>query len=401
MNPKQISDSTIYIGVNDRHSDKFEAIWPIPKGITYNSYLVKGSKKTAIIDSVGIADADRVISNIITATDGIAPDYLVVNHMEPDHSGAIDIFRRQFPDITIIGNETTLEMLNGFYGIVENTFTIRDGFTIDLGCKTLSFLITPMLHWPETMMTYIPEEQVLFSGDAFGSFGALSGAVTDSDMDISPFIPEVYRYYSNIVGKYGVAVQKALKRLASFDISHICPTHGPVWHHNVRQIFDIYNRLSLFQAEPGVVIVYGSMYGNTTILAEEIASRLAARGIKAIRLHDASRSSLSDILSDIFQYRGLIIGAPTYSGGLFPPIDAVMRAVKLRDVRNRIVALFGSYAWASRAVNELYSLLDDTKLPLTCSPVEVRQSPSATDLAECVVLADNVADALLTHETAI
>lgn len=400
MNIKQITDSIFYVGVNDRHSDLFEALWPLPNGITYNSYIVRGSYKTALIDCVDTPDAGRLINNILTATGGNAPDYLIINHMEPDHSGAISILRNRFPHMIIVGNAVTLEMLNGFYGISDNTFPISDGYSIDLGDKSLTFHLTPMVHWPETMMTYVAEEKALFTGDAFGCFGALSGAVIDRDMDISPFIPEMYRYYSNIVGKYGTAVQRAIKKLAPLAIDYLCPTHGPVWYSETPRIINIYDRLSRYEAETGVVIVYGSMYGNTTLMAEEIASRLASRGIKTIKIHDVSRSSLSDILRDIFRYQGLIVGAPTYSGALFPPIEAVMRAIKLRNVQNRIIALFGSYSWASRAVNELHSLIDETKLQLACVPIDAKQAPSVTDLAECAMLADNVADALLTKTVA-
>lgn len=394
MNLKQLTDAIYYVGVNDRHSQLFESLWDLPTGISYNSYIVKGSMKTALIDACNTADAHRLIANILAITGGGAPDYLVVNHAEPDHSGALRAIRERFPDIVIVGNTTTLDIISGFYGLNGPCFTVSDNYTLDLGDRTLRFILTPMLHWPETMMTYVVEDRVLFSGDAFGCYGALPGAVADRDMDISQYEPELYRYYATIVGKYGSAVQNAIKRVKAIDIEYLCPTHGAVWHQQASHVIDIYNRLSRYEAEDGAVVVYGSMYGNTALMAETIAERLAERGLRDIKIHNAARCPLAVILSDIFRYRGLIIGAPTYSGTLFPPIMAVAQAINTRELRNRILAIFGTYSWASRAINELYSLLDESRMPLACSPVEVRQAPSPTDLAECRILADNVANAL-------
>ena len=396
MNIRNITDGISYVGVNDRTTHRFEALWPLPAGVSYNSYIVKGSSKTALIDGVEISECDKLLTNIREIAGTETPDYLVINHMEPDHSGSIKVLRSFFPEMTIVGNAKTLEMVKGFYGIEDNLLKVADNDTIDLGGLTLTFKLTPMVHWPETMMTYVNERNVLFSGDGFGCFGAINGGVIDSETDVEYYIPEMYRYYSNIVGKYGVFVQKALAKLKDLKIDYICSTHGPVWHDEVKRIGGIYDKLSRYEAETGVVIVYGSMYGNTEEMAEAIASRLAEKGIKNIRVHNASYSHLSYILSDTFRYKGLIIGAPTYSNTLYPPIESVMQAIKTRELKNRVVATFGSYTWAPQAVKRINSVLEEAKmLTPDMVSVEAKQAPSAKTLADCAALADSVASQLL------
>lgn len=392
MNIKEIKAGIYYVGVNDRTTQRFEALWPLPYGVSYNSYIVTG-EKTALIDGVEISQCDNLVKHIKEIIGDKHPDYLVINHMEPDHSGAIKVLRGYYPNMTIVGNAKTLEMVNGFYGISENVIAVKDNDTLDLGGKTLSFRLTPMVHWPETMMTYVAEDKVLFSGDAFGSFGALNGAVVDEEMDVEPYIPEMYRYYSNIVGKYGMPVQKALAKTADLEIEYICSTHGPVWHSEASMVVSIYDRLSKYETEDGVVIVYGSMYGNTQEMAEAIATRLAERGVKKIKMHNVSYSHLSYILSDIFQYKGLIIGAPTYSNTLFPLIESVVQAIKTRELKNRVVGSFGSFTWASKAVKRINEVLEESHLLDTeIVSVENKQAPGAIDIEKCRALADAIVD---------
>lgn len=400
MNIKEIIEGIYYVGVNDRTTHRFEALWPIPLGVSYNSYIVKGADKTALIDGVEISECDKLHENIAAILgEGVAPDYLVINHMEPDHSGSIKVLRSFFPDMTIVGNAKTLEMVNGFYGISDNTMKIADGEQIDLGGMTLTFKLTPMVHWPETMMTFVEEKGVLFSGDAFGCFGALNGGIVDTETDVEPYIPEMYRYYSNIVGKYGIFVQKAIAKLSSLKIDYICPTHGPVWHEHIKRVGSIYDRLSRYEGECGVTIVYGSMYGNTEEMAEAIALRLAERGIKAIRMHNVSKSNPSYIISDIFRYKGLVIGAPTYSNTLFPPVENILNAIKTRELKNRVLGTFGSYTWAPQAVKRINQLLEEAKMytPDVIS-VETKQAPAATTIADCRKLADAIADQLIVND---
>lgn len=392
---KKIIDGIYYVGANDRTTQLFEALWPIPQGVTYNSYLVAGSEKCALIDGIELSELEHLRQNITEVLPNRAPDYLVINHMEPDHSGAIAQLRTLYPEMTIVGNAKTLDMLKGFYGVEDNVMKIADGDTLDLGGVTLNFRLTPMVHWPETMMTYLPEKKVLFSGDAFGAFGALNGAVVDSDMDSDRYIPEMYRYYASIVGKYGIFVQKAIARFEDTPVEYICPTHGPVWHDRLKEVVGIYDRLSRYEGEDGVTIVYGSMYGNTGRMAEIIAGRLAERGIKKISVHNASKSDLSNILADIFRYRGLIIGAPTYSNSLFPPVKAVVDAIVNREIKNRAGAVFGTFAWGSKAVKELTDALSPTGLLVdSIEPVTVRQAPDSAAADACRVLADALAATL-------
>lgn len=394
MNIKQITPHVCYAGVNDRTTQLFEALWPLPDGISYNSYIVTGNDKTALIDGTEISQSFRLIENITSITGGRHPDYIIINHMEPDHSGALRIIRSIYPEITIVGNIKTLEMVKGFYGIEGNMITVKDGDTIDLGGITLNFKLTPMLHWPETMMTYIPEEKVLFSGDAFGCFGALSGGITDDETDIEPFIPEIYRYYANIIGKYGTFVQKALDRLKGLNIQYICSTHGPVWHNKIQRILVIHNRLSRYEGDKGVVIVYGSMYGNTEDMVEAVATRFAEQGIKNIRIHNAAHVHPSFILRDIFRYRGLVIAAPTYSNTIFPPIKNILNAIENREIKNHIIGIMGSFSWGAQATKQISLSLEALKQQHTGEAIESRYAPTADIITRCRKLADEIASRL-------
>lgn len=345
-----ISKHVDYIGCNDRTTYRFEALWPLPYGVSYNSYLVKGSEKTAIIDGVEISDALRQIDNIERLLGGRKPDYLVINHMEPDHSGSIRVMKQAWPELTIVGNAQTIGMVAGYYGDCGETMTVKDGQTLSLGDVTLKFVTTPLVHWPETMMTVLEEEKILFSGDAFGCYGALNGAVCDTDMDTSRYMPEMVRYYSNIVGKYGAFVQKALKKLEGFVPTAICSTHGPVWKERIAEVIGLYDRLSRYEPlDNGVTIVYGSMYGNTERLMERVAAGLAAGGVRDMAVHNAAKSELSDMLADAFRHRGLVVASPTYSEKVFPPVWNFLEAIKTRGLANRRTLAFGSFTWVSKA----------------------------------------------------
>ena len=394
MNICKITPHIHYLGINDRTTHKFENLWPLPYGISYNSYVVKGSEKVALIDTVNEAGFHTFLSNIHEEIGLTSIDYLVVNHMEPDHSGAIPDILHLYPNLKIIGNKVTMGMLKGFYGVEEDRFLeIKDYEEISLGDVTLKFVLTPLVHWPETMMTFVKEENVLFSGDAFGCFGALNGGIIDFEMDTDWYIAEMYRYYSNIVGKYGKPVQMALKKTDNLEVKYICSTHGPVWHDRIKEVIDIYNRLSLYEGEDGVTIVYGSMYGNTGNVAEVIARRLAEKGIKTIKIHNASKSDMSYIISDAFRYKGLIIGSPTYSGSLFPPIEEFLTALEVREVKNKIVATFGSFTWASGACKKMNECLVRLKMEQVAT-MDMKQAPSSYDIEAAHKIADNMADAL-------
>lgn len=384
MKTERISERIHYVGVNDRTTHRFEGMWPLPMGVSYNSYLIEGSEKCAIVDGVEVSHSLQLVDHINELLAGRKPDYLIINHMEPDHSGAIRILRNVYPDLVIVGNAQTLSMVKGFYGEESGTLAVKDGDILSLGPETtLQFALTPMVHWPETMMTYLREEQTLFSGDGFGCFGALNGAVIDNEMDTARYFPEMVRYYSNIVGKYGTFVQRALKKLAGIELSTICPTHGPVWRSEIAKVVGLYDTLSRYEPlDNGVTIVYGSMYGNTELMAETAADALADAGIKEISVLNASVTDLSYIIADIFRHRGLVIASPTYSNTLFPPITAVMEAISIRGIQNREILTIGSHTWAHQAVYEMGRHLTDAKLTTITDPVIVKQAPDSDTLAQ-------------------
>lgn len=391
---KEIFNDVYYVGVNDRTTQRFEGLWPLPLGVSYNSYIIK-SDKNVLIDTVEKSESESLKSKLDKVLEDKPLDYLVVNHMEPDHSGSIVDIVRHYPNIKIIGNAITVQMIKGFYGLNDDNlyYVVKDGDTISLGSKTLRFVITPMVHWPETMMTYIEDDKILFSGDAFGTFGALNGAVFDYDMNTEPYFREMYRYYSNIVGKYGKHVQRALAKAGSLKINYICSTHGPIWHDEIAKVVEMTDRFSRYEAEDGVVIVYGSMYGNTAKYAELAATRLVENGVKNIKVYNATYSELSDILADIFRYKGLIIGCPTYSMEIFPPVEALMKAIETRELQNRSLAIFGSFTWASAAKRKLTEYAERIKIPVLAS-VEIKQAGSELNEAEIRNLADIVAQSI-------
>lgn len=393
INIREICDRVRYVGVNDRTIDRFEALWEVPNGVSYNSYLVEGSEKTALIDSVEIGHFPAFIDKI--SAEGKRIDYLVVNHMEPDHSGSIPELIRFFPEIKIVGNKMTIGMIGGYYKLTDpdRFIEVKDGEELSLGDLTLRFHLTPMVHWPETMMTYVAERKVLFSGDAFGCFGALNGAVVDKEMDVTLYWREMERYYACIVGKYGVHVQKALKKLDGIELEFVCPTHGPVWNEEIQRVVSLYDRLSRYEAEMGVVIVYGSMYGNTAAVAERLASELAARGVRKIRVHDAARSSLGEIIADIFRFKGVVLGCPTYSMTVFPPIAQVMRAIETREVKNRTFAWFSSYTWAPGASAAFKKYFEELGVE-PVGNIVFKQSAADTDIKAISELASKISGAL-------
>ncbi|MDE6793461.1 MAG: FprA family A-type flavoprotein [Muribaculaceae bacterium] len=395
MNIRKITDGIYYVGVNDRVTDRFEGLWPLPQGVSYNSYIVKGKTKTALIDTVEIGSVRNFIRSIYSEIGDSRIDYLVINHMEPDHSGGIPMVLSHFPELKIVGNKQTIAMIKGFFHIEDESrfMEIADGATIDLGEKSLRFIMTPMVHWPETMMTYVEENGVIFSGDAFGCFGALNGGIVDDEMNVDWYWDEMYRYYSNIVGKYGRFVQKALEKTSPLKIDFLCPTHGPVWHEHINRVVDIYNRLSKYESEPGVTIIFGSMYGNTGEIAEAIARQLAAKGVKNIKIHNAAKENLSSMISDAFRYEGLIVGGPTYSMHLFPPVEEFMIAMETRELKNKVVATFGSFTWASAAAKTLKEYLQKMKIEPVAS-LEMKHAASSDTYAEIEKLAEKVVEAL-------
>ena len=388
---KAVAKDIYYVGVNDRQKALFENLWPLPGGVSYNSYLIVDDK-TVLVDTVDICYSDLFFKRVAKLLNGRKLYYLVVDHMEPDHAGSIRLLRQIYPDVKIIGNKQTFGMLAGYHGITDGLHEVKEGDTLDLGHHKLSFYMAPMVHWPEVMVTYEETEKVLFSADAFGTFGTLDGGVLDTDMDTDRFWSEMTRYYANIVGKYGGPVQRALKKLSGLDIQTICSTHGPVWTRQSGDVIALYDRLSRYEGLDGVTIIYGSMYGHTEQMAEDIATALSDGGVRHIAMHNVSKSHGSYILRDVFNYRGLIVGCPTYSGQLYPEVEMVLSEIKLREVKDRLFSYFGSFTWAGAAVKHLAAYAEAMKWEVVGTPVEQKQGISTEE--QCIALGQAMAERL-------
>lgn len=382
-----------YVGVNDRKTHLFEGMWPIPYGVSYNSYLVV-DEKVALVDTVEIGYFDIFLQNIKSILGDRPIDYLIVNHMEPDHSSSIALIKQYYPHVTLVGNVKTFGMIDGYYGVETQRLVVKEGDTLDLGHHKLSFYMAPMVHWPEVMVTYDATEQVLFSADAFGTYGTVDGGPIDTQINLDKYWDEMVRYYANIVGKYGTPVQKALQKLGALPIQMICSTHGPVWTENISKVIGIYDRLSRYDADKGAVIVYGSMYGHTEQMAELIAKQLTANGVKNVVMHNVSKSHSSYILADIFKYNGLIIGSPTYNTQLYPEVEAILGKILMRDIKGRCLGWFGSFSWAGKAVGLLGEFAEKSHFTLVGEPVEMKQGMLASVEEQCKALAEAMAEAI-------
>ena len=393
---KTITNNIHYVGVNDRNKALFEGLWPLPNGVSYNSYLIV-DEKICLIDTVEVDFFTQYLENIREVIGDRPIDYLVVNHMEPDHSGSIALIKKYYPDIRVVGNKKTFGMMQGFYGVASpDDVEVKNGDTLSLGSRELTFVLTPMVHWPETMVTLDSSSHVLFSGDAFGCFGALNGGIIDSEINCDTFWLEMVRYYSNIVGKYGTPVQNALKKLAGIQLDYICATHGPVWHDFIEKVVDIYDRLSRYDSEEGIIICYGTMYGNTERMAEIIANAASQAGIKNIVIYNVSKTHHSYILRDIFRYKALIVGAPTYNTSLYHEMDVLLSELAHKDMKNRLIGWFGSFGWASKAVAKIKEW-NDTALHFEAvgEPVEMKQAINDVTRAQCEALGRAMAERLI------
>ena len=393
----EITNKIYYVGVNDRNKALFEGLWPLPQGVSYNSYLID-DEKVVLIDTVEVDFFTQFIENIQEVIGDRPIDYLVINHMEPDHIGSIALLKKYYPELTVVGNKKTFGMMQGFYGITDGVLEVKNGDELSLGNCLLNFVLTPMVHWPETMMTLCDcgGEKVLFSGDAFGCFGALNGGLIDRDINCEPFWLEMVRYYSNIVGKYGTPVQNALKKLAGVKLDYICSTHGPVWHDHIEKVVALYDKMSKYETEEGLVICYGTMYGNTERMAEQIARAASQAGIRNIVMYNVSKTHHSYIIRDVFRYKGLIVGAPTYNAGLYHEMDVLLNELANKDIKNHYLGWFGSHCWASKAVGEIQKLNDERlKFEAVGQPVDMKQALTAETKEQCAALGRAMAERLL------
>ncbi len=389
-----ISGKVHWIGVNDRRKRLFENLWPLDRGVSYNSYLIV-DEKTALIDTVEDRAAGNFIERIEQLLQGRNLDYLIINHMEPDHSGEVKAIFDHFKDVTIVGNVKTFKMVEAYWGITERLHKVDDGDCLCIGHHILSFVMTPWVHWPETMMTYDLTNKILFSGDAFGSFGTLDGGIFDDELNIDFFEDEMRRYYSNIVGLYSNMVQKAFAKLSDIPINIIAPTHGPIWRENPKKVLDLYDKWSKYEAEEGVVVVVASMYGNTELMADYIGRKLSENGVKIIRIHDVSRTHISQLISEIWKYKGLILGSCAYTGYMFPMMDHLTRTLLHIKLKNRYLGVFGSYSWNGGGVKDLMNYAQDCELELVCEPAEIYGKPSLEKYDQCDMLAKRMAEKVL------
>ena len=346
---RKVTNDLYWVGGSDRRLELFENLFPIPRGVSYNSYLLL-DEKTVLFDTVDNSIGRQFLDNITALLNGRTLDYLVVNHMEPDHCSMIADLMLRYPDMQIIGNAKTFPMIRQFYALDPEgkTIAVKEGDTFSSGTHTFRFLMAPMVHSPEVMLTYDETDKVLFSADAFGTFGALNGAIFNDEMDFDrDWLDDARRYYTNIVGKYGMQVQNVLKKASALDIRIICPLHGPIWRNNLAYLLEKYDIWSSYRPEvKGVMIAYASMYGNTENLANVLACKLADAGITNLTIHDVSRSDVSELIADSFKYSHIVLASPTYNGGVYPAMSNLLEDMNALGIKNRTVAVLGNGTWA-------------------------------------------------------
>lgn len=391
---QEITTQIFWVGGNDRRLERFENMFPLPSGVVYNSYLIM-DEKTALLDTVDSAISALYLENVAHVLNGRKLDYLVVNHMEPDHCANIEELLRRYPDMKIVGNKKTFQFIEQFYTFdkKENYFEVKEGDELCLGAHVLRFFFAPMVHWPEVMFTYEAKEKILFSADAFGSFGALAGNLFSDQTDFEAvYLAEARRYYANIVGKYGEQVQAALKKTANTDIRMICPLHGPIWRKSLPYILDKYEHWSRYQPEKrGVVLIYASMYGNTENVMNRLANTLAEKGVADMRMYDVSKTHASYIIADVWKYSHMVIGSPTYNMGLYFVMESLLHEMAGLQLQNRKVALVGNYTWANMAVKVMCSMLGKMKnMEIIGTPFEINSAMKPCQEPALAKLADDI-----------
>lgn len=380
-----ISDAIKYIGVDDKDIDLFESQYIVPNGISYNSYVIL-DEKICVLDTVDKRKTDEWVVNLENVLDGKTPDYLIINHLEPDHASNIQLLADKYPDMKLVGNAKTFNMLPQFFDIdlTDRTVTVKEGDSLNLGEHTLSFYMAPMVHWPEVMVTYESKEKVLFSADGFGKFGAL-----DTDED---WACEARRYYFNICGKYGVQVQALLKKAAKLDIEKICPLHGPVLTENLGYYINLYDIWSKYEPEvDGIFIAYCSIHGNTEKAALKLYDILKEKTDKKIAISDLSRSDMAENVEDAFKYSKLVVAAPSYDGGVFPVMNDFLHHLKIKGYKNRKVAMIENGSWAPCAIKSMQPYFDEMKgIEISDAKVTIRSTMTAENEVQLAALADSI-----------
>ncbi len=361
---RKVSDNIHWVGGSDRRLALFENIFPISRGVSYNSYVIT-DEKTAVIDTADSSISEQFIENVMHVLNGRELDYIVINHMEPDHCANIMNLVLRFPNAKLVGNAKTFVFLNQFYSceLEGKTITVKEGDALELGEHTLRFYMTPMVHWPEVMVAYEEKENILFSADAFGSFGALNGNIFNDEINFDcDWLDDARRYYCNIVGKYGLQVKAAIGKLSALNIKMICPLHGPIWRSNLEYLLDKYQHWSEYRPEDkSVVIIYASMYGNTENAANVLAAKLADEGVKNIAVYDISNTHISTLIAEIFRSSHIVLAAPTYNGAIYPIMYNLLHDMQQLNVQNRTIGIIDNGTWAVTAGKQMRDMLAQMK----------------------------------------
>lgn len=391
---RNVTEEIVWVGASDRRLALFENIFPIPRGVSYNSYVLL-DEKTVLLDTVDASVAGQFFENLEHVLADRTLDYLVVNHMEPDHCAMIADIVRRYPDVKVVGNAKTFGMMKQFFGTdyAERAIVVKEGDTLATGAHTLHFVMAPMVHWPEAMVTYDDKDKVLFSADGFGTFGALNGNIFADEVDFDrDWLDDARRYYTNIVGKYGASVQALLKKAAGLEIAVICPLHGPIWRENLGYILEKYQKWSTYEAEEkAVVIMYASMYGDTASAADALAGVLSERGIRKIEVYDVSNTHVSELISEIFRASHLVFAAPTYNGGIYPVMENLFSDMKALAVQKKTVALMENGTWAAMAAKQMREKLSELKeVTVLDTQVTIKSAMLADQRAELEAFADAI-----------
>ena len=394
-NVRKVTEDIVWVGASDRRLALFENIFPIPRGVSYNSYVLL-DEKTVLLDTVDASVAGQFFENLEHVLDGRKLDYLIVNHMEPDHCAMIGDLVRRYPEVQVVGNAKTFGMIKQFFGtdFAERAVTVKEGDTLATGAHTLHFVMAPMVHWPEVMVTYDEKDKVLFAADGFGTFGALNGNIFADEVDFDrDWLDDARRYYTNIVGKYGASVQALLKKASGLEIAVICPLHGPIWRENLGYILEKYQKWSTYEAEDqAVVILYATMYGNTASAADALAGRLAAKGVKKIAVYDVSNTHVSELISEIFRASHVVFAAPTYNGGIYPVMENLLADMKALAVQNKTVALMENGTWAPTTAKQMREKLAELKnMTILDTQITIKSAMAPEQEGQLEALADALA----------
>lgn len=363
QNIRRITDDLCYVGASDRRLALFENVYPVPRGVSYNSYLLR-DEKTVLFDTADSTVREQYFENVAAALDDRKLDYLVVNHMEPDHAALIADLLLRYPEATVVTTAKAAQMMEQFLGTKpEKLLTVKEGEQLSTGRHNLTFVMAPMVHWPEVMMTYDLTDNILFSADAFGTFGALNGNIFADEVNFDrDWIDDARRYYINIVGKYGVQVQNVLKKASGLPIAMICPLHGPIWRENLNYFIEKHDTWSSYRPEEqGVLVIYGSIYGHTASAAEKMAAVLADYGVKGIAMYDASHTDASQLVAECFRYSHIVLASSTYNAGIFTPIENLLHDLKAHSWQNRTVAIIENGTWAAQSGKAMRTILEEMK----------------------------------------